>query len=166
MLTVHITASIGWIGAVIAYLVLVCAAMTSTNERLLTAVWMALYLMGYFAVVPMALASLLTGIIQSVATPWGLFKHYWVIISLGLTIFATIILLQHMQTVSFFAALAAETSDVNSSGLREALKGEVFHAGIGLLVLLVVQVINVYKPRGLTPYGWRKQQEQRKIFTP
>ena len=29
--------------------------------------------------------------------------------------------------------------------------------------LLVIQVLNVYKPRGMTPYGWRKQQERRTV---
>jgi hypothetical protein len=29
------------------------------------------------------------------------------------------------------------------------------------MVLLVVQILNVYKPRGLTPYGWRMQQVER-----
>ncbi len=47
--------------------------------------------------------------------------------------------------------------------LREGLRSELLHAGVGLLVLLVIQVLNVYKPRGMTPYGWRKQQEQRKV---
>jgi hypothetical protein len=28
-------------------------------------------------------------------------------------------------------------------------------------VLLLIQVLNVYKPRGMTPYGRRKQQEER-----
>jgi len=31
----------------------------------------------------------------------------------------------------------------------------------GLVVLLVVTVLNVYKPQGLTPYGWRKHNESR-----
>jgi len=31
----------------------------------------------------------------------------------------------------------------------------------GVLVLLVITVLNVYKPRDLTPYGWRKQEEFR-----
>ena len=44
------------------------------------------------------------------------------------------------------------------------LPGEVVHAGGGLLVLLVIQVLNVYKPRGLTPYGWRKQHGQRRAL--
>jgi hypothetical protein len=39
--------------------------------------------------------------------------------------------------------------------------GDLFHPGVGLLVLLVITVLNVYKPRGMTRYGWRKQQEAR-----
>jgi hypothetical protein len=161
MLTVHVTASVGWIGVVIAYLALVGAAMMDAENTILMAAWTGMYLIGWYALVPLSLAALLTGIIMSLGTPWGLFRHYWVIISLALTLFATIILIQHMQTVSYFAAMAAEGNAAHGAMLREALNGEIFHAGIGLLLLMVVQVLNVYKPRGLTPYGWRKQQEKR-----
>jgi nicotinamidase-related amidase len=41
------------------------------------------------------------------------------------------------------------------------LGGDLGHAVGGVLVLLVITVLNVYKPRGLTPYGWRKQEESR-----
>ena len=88
-----------------------------------------------------------------------MFRHYWVLFSLVLTILATVVLLDHMQTVSFFAGVAAETDSADVGGLR----GELLHAGVGLLVLLVITVLNVYKPRGLTPYGWRKQQEERRM---
>jgi hypothetical protein len=27
----------------------------------------------------------------------------------------------------------------------------------------VITVLNVYKPRGMTRYGWRKQHERRKV---
>jgi hypothetical protein len=27
------------------------------------------------------------------------------------------------------------------------------------LILLVIQVLNVFKPAGMTQYGWRKQRE-------
>ena len=30
------------------------------------------------------------------------------------------------------------------------------------MVLLVILVLNMYKPRGMTRYGWRKQYEQRR----
>ena len=85
-----------------------------------------------------------------------MFRHYWVLISLVLTIVATVVLLQHMQTVSFFAGVAAETDSVDLGGLRGGLRGELLHGGIGLLVLLVIEVLNVYKPQGMTAYGRRR----------
>lgn len=34
----------------------------------------------------------------------------------------------------------------------------VFHSGAGLLVLLLPMVLSVYKPKGLTGFGFRKRQ--------
>lgn len=161
-LTAHITFSVGWIGAVAGFLALVVAAMTSENAQTLRAAWIAMELTGWFAIVPLALASLLTGLVMALGTRWGLFRHYWVLISFTLTILATLVLLANMQTVSFFADVAAEPNG-DTGRLRGGLWGELLHAGAGLLVLMVIQVLNVYKPRGLTPHGWRKQQEQRRV---
>ena len=36
-----------------------------------------------------------------------------------------------------------------------------FDAAAALVALLVNTTLSVYKPRGLTKYGWRKQREQR-----
>jgi hypothetical protein len=151
---------LGWrIGAVMAYLALVVAALISPDLRMLQAAWIAMELIGWNMIVPLALASLLSGLAMALGTPWGLFRHYWVLLSLVLTILASIVLLVHMQTVSDVASIAAETSGAAVRGLP----GELVHAGIGMLVLLVIQVLNMYKPRGLTPYGWRKQQERRAV---
>jgi hypothetical protein len=106
----------------------------------------------------LAFGALLTGLVMSLGTPWGLFRHYWVLISLVLTIFSIVILLLHMPTVNALAAVAREAAD--SAELR-GLGGDLFHPGAGLLVLLVITGLNVFKPRGMTPYGWRKQQEER-----
>jgi hypothetical protein len=114
-------------------------------------------LTGWYAIVPLAFASLLTGLVQALGTTWGLFRHYWVLFKFLLTVLATIVLLLHMPTVSFLAGVAAETDNAHLGGLP----GELLHAGGGLLVLLVTTTLSVYKPRGMTPYGWRKQHEQR-----
>src|SRR5690242_12889607 len=155
-LTAHLTCSIGWIGAVLAYLALVIAATISQNSWTLQAAWIAMELIGWYVIVPLALAALLTGLVMALGTPWGLFRHYWVLFSLVLTIFATVVLLMHLQTVSDVAGRASATPGAAVGGLP----GEFVHAGVGMLVLLVIQVLNMYKPRGLTPYGWRKQQER------
>ena len=91
-----------------------------------------------------------------------MFRHYRVLISFALTIFSTVVLLLHMPTVSILADVAQEA---DSAGLAR-LGGDLFHPGVGLLVLLVVTGLNVYKPQGLTRYGWRKQHEQRSVSQP
>ena len=162
VLTAHVTSSVGWLGAVVAYLALAVAALTIQDAQTVRAAWIAMELTGWFVIVPLALASLLIGVVNALGTPWGLFRHYWVLVKLLLTVFATIILLLHMPTVSYFAGVAAETDSANLGGLR----GELLHAGGGLLVLLVTTTLSVYKPRGMTRYGWRKQHEQRTVSQP
>ena len=157
VLAVHLTFSIGWIGAVVAYLALGVSAVTSQDAQTVRAAWIAMEVTGWFAIVPLALAALLTGIVMSLGTPWGLFRHYWVLITLVLTTLSTVVLLLHMPTVSSLADVAREA---DGAGLAR-LGGDLLHPGVGLLVLLVITVLNVFKPRGLTPYGWRKQHEER-----
>ncbi len=156
LLVVHLAFSVGWIGAVVAYLVLGMSAVTSKDAQTIRAAWIAMELTGWSAIVPLALGSLLTGVVMSLGTPWGLFRHYWVLITLVLTVFSTVVLLLHMPTVSSLAQVAREADDAAVGRLG----GDLFHPGFGLLVLLAITMLNVYKPRGLTPYGWRKQQEQ------
>ena len=162
VLTVHLTVSVGWVGAVVAYLALGVSAVTSQDPQMVRAAWFGMEVTGWYVIVPLALAALLTGIVMALGTPWGLFRHYWVLISLGLTVFSTAILLLHMPTVSVLADMA-QAAD---SGHLAELGGDLLHPGVGLLVLLVITGLNVYKPRGLTPYGWRKQQERRTGLVP
>ena len=157
-LIVHVITSVGWIGAIVAYLALGIAAVTSQDAQTVRAAWIGMEVTGWCTIVPLAIAALLTGLVMSLGTPWGLFRHYWVLITLVLTLFAISILLLHMPTVS---SLADGARKADGAHLRGAA-GDLFHAGGGLLVLLVITVLNVYKPHGLTRYGWRKQQEQRR----
>jgi hypothetical protein len=155
-LTAHITFSVGWIGTVIAYVALALAAKASQDVQMVRAAWIAMEFTGWYVIVPLSLASLLTGIIMSLGTSWGLFRQYWVLIKLLLTALCTIVLVLHMQQVSFLAGVAAK---MDFADLRR-LPSELFHPGVGLLVLLVIVILSVYKPRGMTRYGWLKQQEQ------
>lgn len=157
-LTVHITFSVGWIGAVAAYICLDVVAATGQDIDTLRAAYVAAEPIARYAIVPLALASLLTGLVMALGTMWGLFRHYWVVISLLLTIVATFVLLIEMRTISSLAAVAA---DPRTSGddLR-ALPSTLVHSVGGTMVLLVIQVLNVYKPEGMTRYGQRKQRER------
>lgn len=156
----HLTVSVGWIGAVVAFLVLVVGAWTSQDERVLRGAWIAMEAIGWYAIVPLAIASLATGLVMALGTTWGLLRHYWVLISLVLTVLATLVLLSNMQTVTYFAGLAAGLEGDNTRALRAGLRGELLHAGLGLAVLLVIQVLNVYKPRGMTCYGQHRARQR------
>jgi hypothetical protein len=167
VLATHLTFSTGWIGAVVAYLALSLAAQTSEDAQTLRAAWIGMELTGWYVIVPLALASVLTGLVMALGTTWGLFRHYWVLISFVLTIFATAVLLLHMPDVSVLAdvARAGEGGNLHRMGQHvysRLARGDLLHPGLGLVVLLVVQVLNVYKPRGMTRYGQSKQQEQRR----
>lgn len=151
MLALHLTASVGWIGGVVAYLALGLAAVSAADDQTIRGAWIAMEVTGWYAIVPLAVASLLTGVVMALGTPWGLFRHYWVVISLVLTVIAVAVLLVHMPGVT-------ATADVARTATGEelaALGGDLVHPAIGLVVLLVVHVLNIHKPRGLTRHGQR-----------
>jgi hypothetical protein len=162
-LTAHITASVGWLGAVAGVLALAVAGLASHDPQLVRGAYLVMEPVAWFVLLPLAFASLLTGLVQGLGSKWGLFQHYWVLFKLLINIFATVILLMYMQTLGALADLAAGTAldGGDLSGLRSP--SPVLHASAALLLLVVATTLAVYKPRGLTPYGRRKQQEQRAV---
>jgi hypothetical protein len=159
-LATHLTCSLGWVGAVVGYLVLDLTVATSQDHQLVKGAWMAMNLVVSWAILPLAASTLLTGLVMSVGTKWGLFRHWWVLISFLLTVGATAVLLSETRVIGAMAAIASDPSTPTDQLL--ALPNTLPHSVGGLLVLLIVQVLNVYKPQGLTPYGWRKQEEERR----
>jgi hypothetical protein len=162
LLTAHITSSVGWLGAVIAYLALAVAGLASHDVSMVRAAYLSMELMGWFVIVPFSLAALITGLVQSLGTQWGLFRHYWILVKFLLTIGGTIVLLLHMPAGSRMSEIAAEAtfSSADFVALQIQL---VVHAAGGLLVLLAATTLSVYKPWGITAYGRRKQHERSKV---
>jgi hypothetical protein len=157
-LTTHVTASVSWAGAIASFLVLAIAGISSQDTQLVRAAYLSMHLITWALIVPLCLASLLTGVVQSVGTAWGLFRHYWVAAKLLLTVVATIILLAHTQPIGQVAALAA-ASTLSSNDLWQLRLQLVGDASAALFVLFITTTLSVYKPWGLTPYGVRIQQE-------
>jgi hypothetical protein len=161
MLAAHITCSVGWIGAAAAYLALGVAAEVNMEPQIVRAAWIGMELSGWLVIVPLGCLALLTGLVLSLGTPWGLFKHYWVVIALVLTTLSLAVLLLHMPSVSTLAGLARTANDAAAGRLG----GDVLHPALGLVVLIVITVLNVHKPRGLTPYVQHKQAKEPKGST-
>jgi hypothetical protein len=94
-----------------------------------------------------------------------LFRHYWVLFKLLITVVSTFILLAYMETLRYLAGVAVETT-LSSADLHVFAQSPVIHSGAALTALLVATTLSVYKPKGITPYGWRKQHEQRTVSQP
>ena len=164
-LLVHVVSSVGWLGAVASSLALAIAGLVSDDLPTVRGAYLNLELLGWYVLVPLSFASLLTGLASSLGTSWGLFRHYWVAAKLVINGFATTVLLMYMQSLDHLADLAAQASvTAELRTLRDP--SPLIHAGAALALLLVASVLAVYKPRGLTPYGWRKQQERRGALAP
>jgi len=165
-ITAHVTFSVGWLGAVAAFLVLGIAGLTSHDAEVVRGAYLSMDLISRFVIIPMCFGALATGLLQALGTPWGLFRYYWILVKFGLAIFVTIALLVHQFVV--VAEAAKRISGVASETLFGAdlgpLKTELVRApSLAIVLLLVATTLGVYKPWGLTRYGRRKRQERRNV---
>lgn len=162
-LTTHVTSTLGWLGAIVGFLALAIAAVTSRDVQLVRGAYLAMQLTGWYVLVPLCVASLATGLVMSLGTSWGLFQHYWVLVKFVITILAAIILFMYTQTLDQLGALARDTT-LSIEELRDP--SPVLHSGLAVLALLVNTTLSIYKPKGMTKYGRRKQREQRTAGEP
>ncbi|HUR67859.1 MAG TPA: DUF2269 domain-containing protein [Candidatus Thermoplasmatota archaeon] len=159
LLIAHVAVSVGWIGALVAYLSLDLTTAMSADAPRVRGAYVAMGIVTPWAILPLALATLATGVWVALASRWGLFRHYWVVLSLALTILGTLVLLVELRTVAMHADVASDPLATDAQVV--ALQSTLPHSIGGLVVLLVALVLNVVKPRGVTPYGWRKERERR-----
>jgi hypothetical protein len=80
------TSSVGSLGAIAVFLAFAVAGLVSEDDQFVRAAYIANELMGWYVILPLLLAALLIGVAQSLATPWGLLRHYWVLAKLLLTL--------------------------------------------------------------------------------
>jgi hypothetical protein len=155
VLTAHIVTSIGWLGAVLGYLALDVVATVGIDVAAVRAAFFGMDVTIRYVIVPLAITSVFIGVANALTTPWGLLRHYWVLVKLLLTLFAMTVLLLEVQKVSDMAQLASANADPRD------IPGSLPHSAGGLVVLLVIAFLSVYKPKGFTRYGWRQVTRSR-----
>lgn len=153
-LTAHVVFSVGWLGAIVPYLALAVAGLTSHDAQMARSAYLSMEVIGWYVIVPFSLAALLSGLVQSLGTQRGLFRHWWILVKFLLTIVAVVVLVRHMQDVSRVSRMTKETM-LSSADFSP----ELIHAAGGLLVVLVATMLSVFKPWGMTPYGSRKASQ-------
>jgi uncharacterized membrane protein len=159
-LLAHVLCSVGWLGAVFAFVPLAVAAVDATEDSTARGAYLAADLLVRFVIVPLALGAVVTGVLSSLVSGWGLVSHYWVISKLVLTVVATVVLLLQIEPIG---AAANRSAAPGGGPLPEAAGlSMLVHAIGGVVVLLAVTALAIYKPRGATRFAARSARADRR----
>jgi len=151
LLSVHVLASVGWAGALTVFLAHAMAAWSSTDAEIIRAASLAMAASAWLVILPLSLLSFATGVVQAIASPWGLVRHYWVTFKLVLTVIATVVLLLKLEPISQLAVATAREPFADP-GLRTSL---LLHAVGGLVILVMAAILGFFKPAGVI--HWARQ---------
>ena len=148
----HLLASVGWIGAVLVFLAHAAAAVATRDALVLRGAAWAMDVTAWFVILPLCVATVLTGVVQAIAGGWGMTRHYWLLFKLVLAAVATSVLLLKLGPIAYLAEVTATARGgaMEASTLRLSL---LLHSAGGVLILLVAAGLGVYKPAGLTPWA-------------
>lgn len=141
-----------WFGAVLAYVAIIFAK--NYGELNIPNVYPILLLLIYALLIPLSILSLSSGILQAYFTPWGLTKHYWIVVKLALTILATLVLIGHSKEVSSATESSSQFIDYQSVIVESPF---IVHSTAGLVVLIFISYISIYKPWGKTNFSPTKK---------
>lgn len=160
VLTAHVFFTVSWLGTVLAFVILAIVGITGKDVQITQSAYISMDYIARFGIVPLSFAPLITGPLLSLGTPWGLFRHYWIIAKLIITILCTIIMQLHLQPINMLAD-AAINSSVLENDLQQLQIQMVIASCAAVVALLTATALGVYKPKGMTMYGWRKQYQER-----
>ena len=155
LLTSHVVFSVGWLGAVAALLGLSIAGLVSSDSVIVRAGYVAMQPIAHYVLIPLGLSSFFSGIVQSLVTPWGLFRHYWVIVKLIINVLAVAVLFMYLQTLDHLAVVA------RAPGNPPYDPSPAVHSAAALVGLVAATALSIYKPKGMTKYGQRHQRARR-----
>ena len=149
----HVAVSVGWLGLDAALVALEVTSLGTGDPRERAGIAAAMAAMAVWVLVPVVLASLVSGLVLALSTPWGLVRYWWMLIKCAiaavLTTTGLIVLLPRLHQI-----IAGEAQPVR----METLIGR----SIALVLLLAATGLSVAKPWGKTPRGRSARTTQTK----
>jgi hypothetical protein len=137
----HVLVGVGWFGITFAKLVLEIVAVRTADQDGTRSGLLFMQALDRAVFPPVALATLATGILLSVATAWGLFKHWWIVVKLVLTV----------GVIVTGAAFIGAWTDAAVRGTTSGGSASLWLIGaavVHVLMLGAATVISVLKPWG------------------
>ncbi|WP_431988293.1 DUF2269 family protein [Streptomyces parvulus] len=148
LLVVHVVVSAGWLGLTLGLLALGLTAVTTASPAAVAAAVRGMKLFADWLLPPLAVLTLLSGLVLALGTHWGLARHRWVLTKFWLTLAttaATVLALRPGVDGAVTAVAAGEP-------LPDA--GDVlFGPVVSLTAYVFMTVISVLKPWGPTRRG-------------
>jgi hypothetical protein len=155
LLIIHLVFVAIWFGDTMVFLILSIIGASTVDENILKASYSSMHLIANTSGKASIFGTVITGILLSVFTHWGLFKYKWIIVKEALTIISI-----GLGLVGIYYWTLKAFTMVSTEGL-EAMQNQVFitnnyqlYIGIILQIisLLSMIIISVFKP-----WGKRKQ---------
>ncbi len=151
LLTLHVIVSVGWNGVAFAQLALASTAAADANLR--HATYELMHVIDRTLDIPLALLTLITGIVMSVGTKWGLLRHWWIVAKLTITVVAVISGGAVVRTLIVSADHATRGATTTAPTQTFAL---IVCACAMNVLFITATVLSTAKPWGRTPRGNRE----------
>jgi hypothetical protein len=146
LLLAHILASVGWLGVTATFVVLTFALLGVRDPAVLRSGYVAHELLVTWLARPAALATLGTGLVLALATPWGLLRHWWVPAKLLLLV-ATVALTVTVcpDTLKYVVDDAEAVGTATYTGAQHTL---LLMALYHVVMIGAAAALSVFKPGG------------------
>ncbi|MGC9665411.1 hypothetical protein ACNTMW_02510 [Planosporangium sp. 12N6] len=146
MVIAHIAVSVGWWGLSLCLLALATTARLSDQPATIQAGYRAMAILAHTLVLPVSVASLLTGLLLSIGRPWGLTRHYWILAKLILTVAAAIA--SNIALPALIGGAVAHLSTGPSGVDTRTANGLVIAPAVAVATYTAIVAISVLKPWG------------------
>ncbi|RKN53103.1 hypothetical protein D7193_25315 [Micromonospora costi] len=156
-LTLHVGIGVGWLGVATGMLVLAIVGASADSHEMQHGAYLLLHRFDLLLAIPSAFATIVTGVVVSLGTPWGLITHKWVLAKL-------VIALALPFLASFEGPWIEELEARSADGVIETgTTGLLLTGAMGLFTVLLwtAVVLSVFKPGGRTPWA-RPMGERRR----
>lgn len=144
LLFTHVVASVGWIGVELSIVALGAVGLLSDDAAVVRGAQLSAGTLGEIFYLPASLITLVSGIVLSLGTKWGLVRYWWVAVKIAITIALT--LGGNLALVPKFAEGAELAARGEAIGDTAVMLVTAMSAGLTLL--LIATLLSFFKPGG------------------
>jgi hypothetical protein len=158
LVVAHVLCVVAWLGAAFSSLVL---GIATSNMSDMHASYIALDVLDKIVIRTFALGTLITGILLSIFTHWGLFRFYWIIVK---EVLALSVMLLGFFAVSQWIEEAITQTSIQHEAIATNHVALLILIALHIVALTIAQILSIWKPWGQRkPSGKQLSAEQKKL---